>query len=50
MRYTGWRGITPPLVHAVQGGLAGGKQTLAEELGVPLDSVTVHVPGHGAIL
>ena len=31
-------------------GLAGEKQKLAEEFGVPLDDVTVHVPGHGAIL
>jgi len=30
--------------------LAGEKQSLAEEFGVPLDNVTVHIPGHGAIL
>ena len=30
--------------------LAGEKQKLAEEFDVPLDNVTVHVPGHGAIL
>ena len=30
--------------------LAGEKQKLAEEFGVPLDDVTVHIPGHGAIL
>ena len=30
--------------------LAGEKQKLAEEFGVPLDDVTVHMAGHGAIL
>jgi hypothetical protein len=30
--------------------LAGEKQKLSEEFGVPLDDVTVHIPGHGAIL
>jgi hypothetical protein len=43
-------GYPVPTAYANTWVMVGEKQKLAEEYGVPLDDVTVHIPGHGAIL